>query len=229
MKFLSRLILDNLRRFVLGAIFGGSVFAALVGAVCYLIVREEAFWRLATVGTLVSVGTMIAAIVTGARHAATQTLRDWVEKTGAGPMLAKVIFKQALGVSDKKPAGSAEVAAELQGLTLGQAKEKLSEKLGQMFGSGALDRWLPSQGRWLAKKLTSTAGWTVTQSLLDHFELQGNDDQPVDLLAMRDGLATGLNEKAIGLVTTRATMVATGVVIAAGVICVAAAAILSQF
>jgi hypothetical protein len=226
-RSVARLILDNAQRFVSGAFVGGALFAVLVGGLCYFLVREEPFWQLAVVSTLVALGTMLAGVVWGVRLAATETLRGWVEATGVGPMLSKVIFKQALGVSDKRPGGSSEITAELQGATLGEAKTKLAARLGAIFSGNSLDRWLPAQGRWLAKRLTSAAGWAVTRTLLDRFPESDRDGEPINLLALRDGLSTGLADKAVTLVTARATIVALGAVLVAAVVCVLVAVLLS--
>ncbi len=223
---LTRLIFDNAKRFLTGALFGGAMFAVLVGGLCYYLVREEPFWRLAVVSSLVAVGTMLAAVVSGVRLAATETLRGWVEATGVGPMLSRVIFKQALGVSDKRPGGSNEIAAELNGATLGEAKAKVGARLGAIFSGDSLDRWLPAQGRWIAKRLTSAAGWAVTRTLLDRFPESDRDGEPINLLALRNGLSDGLADKAVTLVTARATIVALGAVAVAAAVCVLIAAAL---
>lgn len=227
MKFLARLIADNLRRFLQGALVGGGGFALVVGGVCYYLVSDQAFWRLVVVGVLVAVGVMLTGLVCGVRLAVTETIRDWVRATGVGPMLSKVIFKQALGVSDKRPDGSKTVAAELDGATVGQAKERLSEHFTSLFFGDSLERWLPAQGRWIAKKLTGAAGWAVTQQLIEHIPGLPGDNARVDLLAMRDGLSEGLADKAVSLATARATAVALAAIGVAAVVNLLAAAALS--
>ncbi|TWT65940.1 hypothetical protein Pla123a_48510 [Posidoniimonas polymericola] len=227
MKFLLRLVTDNLHRFFTGALLGGGLFALLVGGLCYYLVSDQAYWRLVAVSILVSIGVMLAGLASGVRLAVTETLRDWVNATSVGPMLSKVIFKQALGVSDKRPEGSKAVAAELDGATVGQAKERLAEHLGDLFGGDSLDRWLPAQGRWIAKKLTGAAGWAITERLIEHIPGTPGDHARLDLLAMRDGLSDGLADKAVTLVTARATAVAIAAVGVAAVVNVLVAAALS--
>lgn len=224
----AQLVATNLKRFLLGALIGGGVFALLVGGLGYFLVREEPFWRLATVGVLTAIGTMIVAVVIGARMTASQALRDWVDASGVGPLLSKVIFKQALGVSDKKPQGSKQLASELDGATLGDAKSKLTEHLGELFLGDSLDRWLPAQGRWVAKKLTSSAGWAVMRTLLQHIPGADQDDARVDLLALRDGLSDGLADKAVSLMTGRATIMTTIVVGVVAAVCIVTAGVLGM-
>ncbi|MCA9238923.1 MAG: hypothetical protein KDA37_01935 [Planctomycetales bacterium] len=223
---LFKLVAENVKRFTLGFLSGAACYALLLGAMAYSLLRNESPWQTYVAGVLVAVGAILAGVVTGARVAATQTLRDWVDSTGAGPMLSKVIFKQALGVSEKRPEGSKQVAAELEGMTVGQAKAKLVEKLSELFHSDALDRWLPSQGRWVAKKLTSTAGWLVVRSLVARVPGADDDHASLDLLALRDRVSDGLTDKAVSLVLGRATALSWAVILAAGVVCLAATVVL---
>ena len=94
---LFKLVAENVKRFTLGFLSGAACYALLLGAMAYSLLRNESPWQTYVAGVLVAVGAILAGVVTGARVAATQTLRDWVDSTGAGPMLSKVIFKQALG------------------------------------------------------------------------------------------------------------------------------------
>lgn len=223
---LFRLITENLRRFVVGFVTGAVSYALVLGLVAYVLLRGEASWQTTTAAVLVALGAVLAGVVTGARAAATETLRDWVDSTSAGPMLSKVIFKQALGVSEKRPEGSKQLAAELEVMTVGQAKAKLVEKLSELFHSDALDRWLPSQGRWVAKKLTSTAGWLVVRSLIARVPGAEDDHARLDLLELRDRVSDGLRDKAVDLVLGRATALSWAVIIGAGAICLLATVLL---
>lgn len=227
MKFLFRLISDNVQRFVTGALLGGGLFALVVGGFSFYLVSDQDYWRLVVVGIVVAIGVMLAGLASGVRLAVTQTLRDWVVSSGVGPMLSKVIFKQALGVSDKRPEGSKAVAAELDGATVGMAKERLAEHLGDLFGGGSLDRWLPAQGRWVAKKLTGAAGWVIMQQIIQHIPGLPGDQAKLDLLAMRDALSDGLADKAVTLLTARATAVAIAAVVVVAAVNVLVAAALS--
>lgn len=223
---LARTAATHLRRFLSGAMVGGALFLLAVGGVCFLLVHESAFWRLATVSTLVAFGAMVTALVTGGLFMASAALRDWVEAANIGPTLSKVLFKQALGVSDKRPHGSPQLAERLEGMTVGEAKRALLERFSELFAGESLNRWLPSQGRWIARRLTGAAGWAATRAVVAHAPELKEDDAPLDLLGLRTRLSSTLTDTAIGLATRRAWAVGLAAVAVAAAVCVAVAAVL---
>lgn len=208
MKFLVGLIQANLARFLVGLTVGAALFTVLVALPASWLLRDATDGARAVFLAVAVVSGVVTALAIGVRLAAEQALQQWVAATGAGPMLAKVICKQALGVSDKRPEGSKEVAEALAGASAEQARATLADRLSPLFGSHALDRWLPQQGRWLAKRLTGDDGWRVTRS-----QVQTHNTH--DLPGLRDAVADALHNKAVELVGARATATVTMVAIAA--------------
>ncbi|QDU91364.1 hypothetical protein Pla175_47860 [Pirellulimonas nuda] len=208
----------NLKRFFVSAVIGVALFAAIVGAGAFYLAQNAGGVSQAAVAVVVAVASLITGLLWAAVATAHGFLQTVVESTGVGPLISKLVFKQALGVSDKRPQGSSEVAAELDAADDRQAKQAVETRLASVFSSAKLEEWLPARGRWIAKKLIGSVGWAVTTAVLGRLPAG-----PVNLLDLRSHLADGLNDAAVGIFTTRLVVAATLATGALAFLCLAAA------
>ncbi len=218
---LLRLASTNLKRFFVSGMIGVAVFAATVGAGAFFVAQQAGPWSQAAVAMVVAIASLIAGLLWAAVATAQGFVESMIEATGVGPLISKLVFKQALGVSDKRPQGSSEVAGELENADPTEAKRVVETRLASVFSSKQLEEWLPARGRWIAKKLIGSVGWAVTTAVLGR--LPDRDGKSLELLDLRNRLADGLNNAAVGIFTTRLVMLATLATAALALLCIVAA------
>ena len=210
-RFLTGWIVENLVRFLFWTLLVTSVFGAALGVIAYVLVKDQSTACQVTSVSVVGLGSVLFGGVAGGALAAVRSLEEWVTHLGLGPLASKAVFAETLGVSDKQPSGTTELAKSLQGATVGDAKRRLQSAFTDTFKSRSLDRWLPSTGRWLASRVLNTAGWLATRAAISQFPGSPDDDTPIDLLGLRDAMGRRIDEQAVEIVALRANAFAWGV------------------
>lgn len=210
--FLFRWLAQNILR-VAGWVIGtGLLFFLGVGGLSWYLMKGEptaAQWSAAGV---VATGSVVVGLLAGLALAAVATLGAWVRGADLGGLVSKAVFSQTLSVTDRRPAGRGELAESLNGATIGEVKQRLSNSFGEVFTSGALDRWLPAQGRWLLAKIINTAAWYATRSVIDRIPGSDNDKHKIDLLSLRNEVGNEIEDRAVGFVGLRAKLFAWAVI-----------------
>ncbi|MEM6331608.1 MAG: hypothetical protein AAF790_15355 [Planctomycetota bacterium] len=211
LRFVAGWVAANLARFLAWAALVAALSGGVMGLLTYLLVREERAAVQIACGVLFAIGALVAGGVAGGLLAAVRSLAGWITDSGLGPMASRAVFAEKLGVTDKRPEGTTELAQSLHGATLGEAKRKLQDAFARVFESGSLDRWLPTQGRWLASRVLNTAGWAAARVVIGQLPGNPGDAAALDLLSLRTAVGEQIERQAIGYVALHLRRLAWGV------------------
>lgn len=209
---LARWIAGHLVRVAVCVLLVGLLFGGVVGGLGWLLVRESDALTLWLAGAVVLVGSAAVGVVAGGLLAGTTGVREWIESLALGPTVSRVLFAQTLGVTDKRPKGDTRLAQSLDGATVGDARRRLREAFHEAFQSRSLDRWLPSQGRWLTSRIVNTAGWIAAKTAIAQLPGQVTDEARFELLGFRDALGKTIDQTALAYTVGRVRWLAWAVI-----------------
>ncbi|MEM9185940.1 MAG: hypothetical protein AAGB00_05525 [Planctomycetota bacterium] len=190
----------------------GLGFGAVAAGLAWLVVRECDALALWLAGGAVLVGSAAVGVVAGTLLAGATGAREWIAGLALGPAVSRALFAETLGVTENRPRGNTPLAESLDGATVGEARRRLREAFHQAFQSRSLDRWLPSQGRWLMSRVVNGAGWIAAKAAIAQLPGDVTDEARFELLGFRDALGKTIDETATAYTVGRVRWLAWGVI-----------------
>ena len=187
------------RNFVKVSLFVLGLGLALTFAV-YLGIRGMASWRMiaACSATVFMCGGLL--VLSGANLAVLLSLAETVRAKNLARRVLDRLFAELIGVTDANPHGDYEQTQKLHGMPVEELRAEL-KRAGNRLLENRVACVLPRFIRWLVTKAQRLLVWATVRAVISYGSAKADSDCKVDLLALRENLASVVDD----LVTRRIT------------------------
>jgi len=178
----------------------GALFTIAVLVAVYMGTAGGPTWRTPALLSTVIVLCGIITVGMAGNLAVVLSLAQTVRAKRLAQRVFTGLFEELLGITDENPRGTHEQTQRLHGMPIPELREKL-EQAGKHMLDHPIAAYLPAFMRWLVRKAERVLVWATVRVIVSYATAKADQNRTVDLLALRENLATIVDD----LVTRRIT------------------------